>query len=115
VTNGLGLAVGGGCKVDGRKHNMPPTKRHGAPTVSVIAMQDVPEPPAGRGGSIGEELYRKVKALQTGQAVKADFETEKHGEYVRTKMRSLAKKDKLFLSSSRSTDGRTRYFWLEKL
>ncbi len=64
---------------------------------------------------MAEELYAKIGQLKTGTALKAEFESDKHGDYARTKLRSLAKKEKKFMSSSRSEDGKTRYFWLEKL
>jgi hypothetical protein len=101
-------------KVDGRKNNRPPMVRYGAPKVGVVTMDAVPEPPP-RNGSVGESLYAEISKLKPGTALKAEFENEKNAEYVRGKLRSLAKKDKQFMSSSKSADGKTRWFWLEKL
>jgi lipoprotein-anchoring transpeptidase ErfK/SrfK len=107
--------VGGGSVADKRALNSVPSKRYGAPITAVVAMDAVPEPPP-RNGSIAETLYAQIKELPAStRALKVEFETSEHADYVRTKLRSLAKKAKLFMSSSRSTDGKTRYFWLEKL
>lgn len=90
-------------------------KRHAAPKSSVVTMADVPEPPlTGRSG-ISDALYAQIAALKPGSALKVEVETEQHGDYIRGKLRKKAKADKQFMSSSRSADGKTRYFWLEKL
>lgn len=94
--------------------NSVPSKRYVKPETAVVTMEQVPQPPP-RNGSIAEELYVQIGELKTGNALRALFENEKHGDYVRGKLRNLAKKDKQFMSSSRSADGLTRYFWLEKL
>ena len=99
--------------VDKRKANYVPSKRCGPPKVGVVTMAEVPDPP--RNGSIADALYVRVGALKPGSALKAEFESEAHGDYVRGKLRGKAKKDRQFMSSSRSADGLTRYFWLEKL
>ena len=98
----------------GRKAGVP-SKRYAVPTVDVVNMQDVPEPPLTQRTGIADALYEKVKALKPNTALKAEFETEQHADYVRSRLRTKAKEDKRFMSSSRSVDGRTRYFWLEKL
>lgn len=102
--------------IDKRKFNKPApvTARHPAPTVSVVSMDVVPPPPP-RAGSCAEDLYTKIGDLKAGQALKAVFGSPKHGDYVRGKLRSMAKKDKQFMSSSSTPDGLTRWFWLEKL
>lgn len=107
---GKATAVGGG----GVSTRRVPSKRYAKPSVAVVKMDDVPEPPS-RNGSIAEDLYAKICELKLGTALRAEFENEKHGDYVRGKLRRMAKKDKQFMSSSRSADGKTRYFWLEKL
>jgi len=99
---------------DKRRLNSVPSKRYGKPAIGVVTMQDVPEPPP-RNGSIAEELYVQIAALKPGTAVKVAFESEQHGDYVRSKLRGKAKKDGRFMASSRTLDGKTRYFWLEKL
>jgi hypothetical protein len=102
-------AVGGG-----RALNRVPSKRYGPPKVCTVTMAQVPEPPMTQSQGIAEALWQQIVSLKTGTAVKAEFEADKHADYVRTKLRSRAKKNKQFLSSSRSEDGKTRYFWLEK-
>jgi hypothetical protein len=47
--------------------------------------------------------------------LKVDFETEGHASYTLTKLRKLAKKEDRALLSSKANEGKTRYFWLEKL
>ena len=106
-------AVVGG-ETDKRKGNSVPMRRYGKPGVAVVTMDDVPEPPP-RNGSVANELYIQISGLKMGTALRVDFESDKHGDYVRGKLRSKARKDKQFMSSSRSEDGKTRYFWLEKL
>ncbi len=91
-----------------------PSHRYGKPVIVVVKMDDVPEPPP-RNGSIADELYVQIGSLKLGTALRVDFESEKHADYVKGKLRSKAKKDKQFMSSSRTADGKTRFFWLEKL
>jgi hypothetical protein len=71
-------------------------------------------PPPGR-GFLADEIYAQVGQLKAGTAIKVEFETETHANYIRSKLRVKAKKDGKFMSSSRSEDGKTRYFWIEKL
>lgn len=99
---------------DKRKNNKIPTSRYSMPKVDVVAMDTVPTPPPQR-GSVGNDLYAQVCALKPGRAVKAEFDNEKHAAYVRGKLRSLAKADGQFVASSKLPDGRTMWFWLEKL
>jgi hypothetical protein len=105
------VAVEGG---GGRASNRVPSNRYARPETAIVKMDEVPEPPP-RNRPVAEQLYLQVRELGQGNALKASFESEKHGEYVRGKMRAMAKKEKKFLSSSRTADGKTRYFWLEKL
>lgn len=91
-----------------------PSRRYGKPAIAVVKMEDVPEPPPNK-GSIAEELYAQIGGLKMGTALRVDFESETHAEYVKGKLRGKAKKDRQFMSSSRSADGKIRWFWLEKL
>jgi hypothetical protein len=77
-------------------------------------MDQVPDPPL-RFGSVAESLYSQIGKLKAGMALRADFESDAHAEYVKGKIKGLAKKDKQLLGSSRSEDGKARWFWLEKL
>lgn len=104
--------VGGGQRMSKRSV---PSKRYAAPKTGVVAMDQVPEPPMSGRTGIAHALYVQITALRPGSALKAEFETEAHADYVRGKLRNKAKVDKRFMSSSRSADGKTRYFWLEKL
>jgi hypothetical protein len=89
--------------------------RHAPPKVSVVTMADVPEPPLGGNAGVADELYRQLRNLKPETAIKAEFVCKKNADYVKAKLKKLAKADKLFLSASRSVDGKTRYFWFEKL
>lgn len=108
------VAGGGGVGVAKGTTRTVPSKRFGKPVLAVVKMDEVPEPPP-RNGSIAEELYAQIGGLKMGTALRAEFESDKHGDYVRGKLRGMAKKNKQFMSSSRSADGKTRWFWLEKL
>jgi hypothetical protein len=81
-------------------------KRHAPPQVSVVTMDEVPEPPMTGRTSVAEDMYRQLRSLKAASAVKAEFANEKHGDYVKAKLKKMAKADKLFLSASRSADGR---------
>lgn len=82
------------------------------PAVAAVAMEDVPEPNV-RNNGIAAPLYAQIAALESG-ALKVSFETKGHASYVLTKLRKIAKKEGHDLLSSRSADGKTRYFWLQK-
>lgn len=103
-------AVGGGSI----KRSVP-SKRHSAPKVCTVTMDQVPESPLSGRTGIADALWAQIMALKAGAALKAEFESDAHASYVRGKLRAKAKDAKKFLSSSRSPDGKTRYFWLEKL
>lgn len=105
----------GEVKVDGRKLRGQPVRRYSEPHVmGAVGMDGVPAPAlAGRVG-IGDRLYAQICKLKRGMALEVRFETCKHAEYTRGRVRKKAKDDGQFLSSSRSDDGCTRYFWLEK-
>jgi hypothetical protein len=102
-----GMAVGGG-----RANNRVPSRRYGMPVVSVVEMDEVPDP-CHRGAGIAAPLYAQIVELKHG-ALKVDFETEGHASYALTRLRKIAKKEKANLLSSKSADGKTRWFWLEK-
>jgi len=103
-------AVGGG-----RANNRVPSKRYGMPVVSTVAIDEVPEP-VRRDAGIAAPLYAQIAELRPGlRALRVDFETEGHASYVLTKLRRIAKKEGAELLSSKSGDGKTRFFWLEKL
>lgn len=79
-------------------------------------MAEVPDPPSGS-RSYWTEAYDKMRALPDGKAMKLQFGSESHASYARTRLKKLAEADKSHgkvFSSSRSVDGLTRYFWLEK-
>lgn len=78
-------------------------------------MVDVPEPPTTERSGISDALWVQLSALKPGAALKVEFEADQHASYVRGKLRAKAKVNKQFLSSSRTADGKTRFFWLEKL
>lgn len=101
--------------IDKRKFNSPPANaaRHPAPKVEVVGMENVPTPPAYR--SVATDLYAQIGMLKPGKAVKAEFDSPQHAAYVRGKLRQLAKVDGQFVASSKLPDGRTMWFWLEKL
>jgi hypothetical protein len=80
----------------------------------VIAMADVPPPPVTGHSGFAEALWAQICALKVGAALQVEFEASTHADYVRGKLRARAKKLKQFLSSSRTLDGKTRFFWLEK-
>lgn len=107
MTNATVVAGGG------RANNRVPSKRYGMPAVSVVEMDEVPEP-CHRDAGIAGPLYAQIAELKDG-ALKVDFETEGHASYVLTKLRRIAKKEDVNLLSSKSADGKTRWFWLEKL
>jgi hypothetical protein len=76
-------------------------------------MDEVPTSTA-RGRGIAADLWAQICAQKPGMAVKAEFESSDHADYIRYQLRQKAKSEKKFLSSSRFADGKTRYFWLEK-
>lgn len=76
----------------------------------MVGLDTVPAP-AFRDAGIAAPLYAQIKEL-SGSALKADFESEGHASYVLTKLRKIAKKEGEELLSSKSGDGKTRYFWL---
>lgn len=91
-----------------------PSKRYAAPSIITVAMEQVPESATPERAPISAEIYRQLVGLPAGQALRVGFESDNHASYVRGKLRNLAKKDGRFVSSSRSADGKTRWFWLEK-
>lgn len=99
---------------DQRKKNRIPSKRYGRPAVSVVKMDEVPAPPAAT-LCVADELYTQICGLCAGVALSATFDSEGHGDYVRGRLRAKAKKAGKFMSSSRSEDGKTRYFWIEEV
>lgn len=100
---------------NGTKLSGIPAKRYGAPKAAVVAMSVVPDPPVTERNGYADMLYKQISGLKLGSALKVEFEASSQADYVRAKLRTKAKADKQFLSSSRSEDGKTRYFWLEKL
>lgn len=102
----LAVETGGGKRV--------PSKRYAKPAIAVVKMDDVPQPPP-RNGDIAAELYEQIGRLKMGTALCASFENEAHAEYVKGKLRNKARDDRQVLGASRSADGKSRYFWLEKL
>ena len=86
--------------------------RAAAPKVSVVSMDAVPDPGIEPGKYA--EMFDQVLALQNGNALRVDFASKSHALYVRAVLRKMAKGRKRFLSSSKSPDGTTRYFWFEK-
>ena len=102
--------------IDKRTFNKGPigSARHPSPKVVEVNMDTVPTPPP-HGGSIAQDLYAQVCSLRAGKAIKAEFDSNAHASYVRGKMRHLAKKDGQFVASSKLPDGRTMWFWLEKV
>jgi hypothetical protein len=77
-------------------------------------MDDVPASPLGRNASKYDDMYEQVCRLKAGQALQVQCSSQSNAAYIRTAMGKRAKKDGQFLSSSRSADQMTRYFWLEK-
>lgn len=87
----------------------------GFPTISVVAMDAVPDPPTNARRDKYGVLWEKVAELKPGRALSAVFSSEKQAKYVRGSLRKKAKSEGLFLSSSHETDCLTWYFWLEKV
>ena len=83
------------------------------PTVSTVSLDEIPEPTRGGQEGIAAALYVQIAELKKG-ALKVDFDSEGHAAYVLTKLRKIAKKEGAELLSSKSRDGKTRYFRIEK-
>ncbi len=82
--------------------------------ISVVDMDAVPDPPvSGRSRGYVEGIFARIKALPAGKAIKIPVPKKIRGTYIRAKLRRLAKEERRFLSSSRSADKLTWYFWLE--
>lgn len=86
----------------------------------VVRVADVPAAPRNtRGGGRYLPLYKALKALPAGQAVKLEFTPHRHGkerglDSCRRQLRVNARKDGLALMSSRNAEGTLGWFWLEK-
>lgn len=91
-------------------------QRVGLPTPksSVVGMQEVPDPPASRSREKYGRIWEQIGELKPGKALRVDFESSKQALYVRGILRKKAKAEGVFLSSSRTADDLTFYFWLEK-
>ena len=84
-----------------------------APKISVVTMDEVPDPPAGARHGRWSELLDQIEKLGKGSALRVETGDLKRGLYIRGQLRAQAKKRSRFMSSSRSGDGTVFYFWLE--
>jgi hypothetical protein len=100
-------AVLGGGKV-GRYEALP------MPTLTEVTMADVPQPPMDSYRGKYEAVWERILALRGDRAVCAVFAHERQAKAVKASFKKKAKAIGKFLSTSRSHDGLTWYFWLEK-
>ncbi len=87
---------------------MPPYKL-GKPVV----LDDIPPTAVRAPRGQFEPVYESIADLKRGSALPLTFETEKDGYAARACLRKIAKRNGEFLSSSRSADKLTIYFWIE--
>jgi hypothetical protein len=77
-------------------------------------MDAVPDPSTNEAGKYGE-MFEQIGQLKPGSALRVEFATNSMALYARSRLRKLAKEQRMMLSSSKENHGATRYFWLEKV
>ena len=83
------------------------------PTLVVVKMEDVPNPPRQNRDKY-EALWTRICKLPEGSALSATYAQQGHAKYVRTSLKKKAKNTGKFLSTSHTPDGLIWYYWLEK-
>ncbi len=91
----------------GKPAKLTGTVRYAMPKTRVITIDEVPDPPVGS-RSRYEHLYAQIVALEPGKALELTFSSASHADYAKSRF-------KKFLGASRSENGATRYFWIEKV
>lgn len=80
---------------------------------TVVAMEDVPEPPSGARGGRYALLYEALTALPSGHSIRMPVTGgTKVLSYMKTQLSGMAKRDGKRLLSSRTADNSTAWFWL---
>jgi hypothetical protein len=92
-----------------KQSGRPKTQFH-APEYTVVAMSEIPEQQKSRRSMAGD-LYGKVKDLGEESALKVEFYNKLQADNVTRSMKELGKKDHLLISSSKTPDGTTRWYW----
>jgi hypothetical protein len=83
------------------------------PTLAVVKMADVPNPPMARRDKY-EAIWTRICKLPEGSALSATYAQQGHAKNVRTSLKKKAKNTGKFLSTSHTPDGLIWYYWLEK-